>query len=76
MYKTAEHCYHCQRYQDRAILLEIKNARSPDEAWKISQQYKKFQKDDFEEKKRDIMKEILLAKLSQHNVVRDFLVQT
>lgn len=40
-YKTAEHCYHCQRYDDSTILYEIKNAKSPDEAWEISQKYKK-----------------------------------
>lgn len=76
IYKTVEHCYHCQRYSDSTILYEIKNAKSPDEAREISQKYKKYQISHFDAKKVFIMKQILLAKLSQHTVVFDFLKKT
>ena len=75
-YTTAEHAYHCQRYSDQDILSEIQNVPTARDAWSVSQKYKDTQHADFAEKKRDIMKAILIAKLEQHSDVRDALSAT
>lgn len=76
VYKTAEHCYHCQRYDNEKIIHEIKNSISPDEAWQLSQKYKSFQISDFDNRKVLLMKEILLAKVLQYPSIGGFLMST
>lgn len=73
VYQTAEHAYHCQRYSDPAILLEIRFAPTAKDAWAASQKHKSEQFPDFGEQKRAVMKEILEAKLAQHPDVREAL---
>ncbi len=76
VYPTVEHAYHCQRYTDTAIIEEIRNARSPFKAWEVSQKYKSQQLIDFNDRKREIMKELCQAKLEQHEDVRQALLNT
>src|SRR3990167_1013938 len=74
VYPTVEHAYHCQRYLDRSITEEIRNARSPYKAWEISQKYKRQQLPNFNDRKRDIMKEISRAKMRQHEDIQQALL--
>lgn len=76
LYPTVEHAYHCQRYDQAIIQAEIRMARSPLEAWAISQKYKAQQLADFKERKSDIMLSLCQAKLDQHEDVRQALAKT
>ena len=72
-FKTAEHCYHSCRYTDKEIQKDIENAKSAREAWNISQKYKSYQKEWFEEEKLALMEAILREKYKQHPDVREVL---
>lgn len=75
-YATAEHAYHASRYADETVLEEITSAPTAKDAWAISQKYKHLQYPDFGDRKRSVMKEILLAKLMQHEEVQRALIET
>lgn len=76
LYPTAEHAYHCQRYDDPTIQQRIREARSPLLAWQISQTYKGQQQPDFSERKAAVMEAICAAKLTQHDDVRQALLDS
>lgn len=76
IYPTVEHAYHCQRYADPVIIAEIHTARSPAQAWEISQRYKSQQVSSFEVQKRVIMKKLCRAKLQQHEDVWKALIDS
>jgi ribA/ribD-fused uncharacterized protein len=76
VYPTVEHAYHCLRYSDPAIVAEILAARSPYEAWKISQTYKRARMPHFtaDDAKIALMTDVMRAKLEQHEDVRQALL--
>ena len=74
LYPTVEHAYHCQRYDDPAIRQEILQARSPWQAWRISQRYKSQQQAGFNDRKAEVMEALCRAKLQQHEDVREALL--
>ncbi|MEQ1500550.1 MAG: NADAR family protein [Parcubacteria group bacterium] len=78
VYATVEHAYQCQRYTDRNIIEEIKNARSPVKAWEISTKYKHLQIPDFknEDHKLVVMKMLMRAKADQHEEIRKALIDS
>lgn len=69
-YPTVEHAYHCQRYDDQAIVDEIRAARSPRKAWEVSQKYKSDQVAGFGDRKAAVMEELNRAKLQQYEDVQ------
>lgn len=75
-YKTAEHAYQCRQYTDPKIISQIRSASTAKEAWSISQEHKNKQISDFNDKKRDVMKDILHAKLRRNEDVWDMLFST
>lgn len=76
VYPTVEHAYHCQRYTDPTIIEEIRFARSPFKAWEVSQRHKSQQLPDFNDRKREVMKELCRAKMEQHEDVRQSLLDS
>ena len=76
LYPTVEHAYHCARYNNPGVIAEIMAAPSPEKAWEVAQKYKVQQHSDFGDKKRAIMKEIVRAKVDQHELVRQALIDT
>ena len=78
LYPTVEHAYQCQRYKDKKIIDEIRNAHSPVKSWETSCKYKQFQVADFKDEKykRKIMKNLMRLKLEQHNEIREALKNT
>lgn len=74
VYPTVEHAYQCQRYTDPKIIAEIKSARSPVKAWEASTKYKHLQIPTFRDRKLEVMKKMMLAKLEQHKEVRKVLL--
>lgn len=77
-YSTIEHAYQCQRYTDKAIIEEIKNAHSPVKAWEASSKYKHLQIPEFksEEYKLEIMKKLMRLKTLQHQEIRQALIDS
>ncbi len=78
VYPTVEHAYQCQRYTDKKIIEEIRNARSPVKAWEVSTKYKHVQIPEFkkEDYKLEVMKGLMKLKAEQHEEVRRALVDS
>ncbi|HEY4515598.1 MAG TPA: NADAR family protein [Candidatus Paceibacterota bacterium] len=78
LYPTVEHAYQCQRYTDKKIVEEIRNARSPVKAWEASTKYKHLQIPDFkkEEYKLEVMKNLMRLKADQHEEIRKALIDS
>jgi ribA/ribD-fused uncharacterized protein len=76
VYPTVEHAYQCSRYTDQNVVQEILNAHSPVQAWKVSSKYKHLQVPDFQEKKLEVMKNLMRMKIEQHDEVRNALLDS
>lgn len=76
VYPTVEHAYQCKRYIDPAIIEEVRSARSPMLAWKISATHKHNTVADFAERKLEIMKDLMRIKVAQHADVRQALIDS
>lgn len=86
-FMTSEHAYHYAKFAAASKLLpdtikaarvadEILFARSAHDAFIIAQTNKAYRRYDWDDVKVDIMREILRAKVSQHEYVRRKLLQT
>ncbi len=78
VYPTLEHAYQCMRYTDSKIREEIRAAHSPVKAWEVSSKYKHLQIAEFknEEYKLKVMKDLMRLKASQHEDVRNALIES
>lgn len=78
LYPTLEHAYQCSRYSDETIQEEIRLARSPLQAWEISQKYKSLQMEEFTqpEHKLKVMKSLMRLKVEQHIDVEKALIDS
>lgn len=76
-FDTSEAAYHWEKFPDHPdIQAMIIQARSAHDAYKISEQYKPFRREDWDEVKVSIMLEILQAKVAQHEYVYRKLLET
>jgi ribA/ribD-fused uncharacterized protein len=76
-FKTAEHCYHWHRFtRDPGTQYRIRAARSAHDAYRIAQENKPGQDQDWDQKKLLIMSLILKAKVVQHEYVKRKLLET
>lgn len=76
-YQTSEHAYHCQKFPTRVDIWKcIKRATSAHEAFKIAEREAASVRKDWIDVRVGIMKEILLAKVRQHEYVRRKLLST
>lgn len=78
---TSEHAYHWARFdlsEGRGLLLQdcVQRAASAHEAFKFAQENKAKQRDDWDLIKVPTMREILYAKVDQHEYVRRKLLQS
>jgi ribA/ribD-fused uncharacterized protein len=76
VYPTLEHAYHCLRFSDQSVIDEIRNARSPEAAWKLSQTYKDKRRRLTDGEKIELMTSLSKAKLQQHPDVRKVLIDS
>lgn len=76
IYMTAEHLYHCKKFDDQEIIEKILNSRSAHDAQKIAIQNKDKVRKDWNDIRVKIMKDILLLKLHQHPYVNKKLLET
>lgn len=74
---TSEHAYHWMKFTHN---IQVQNAisasRSAHDAFKIAQRYKDLRRPDWDQVKVDVMREILRAKVEQHEYVRRKLLAT
>lgn len=76
-YDTSEAAYHSEKFHHNpTIQEEIRMAPSAHEAFRIAQNYRNVQRPDWNEVKVGIMKNILRAKVSQHEYVLRKLLET
>lgn len=76
-FQTSEAAYHWEKFPNEpAIQHEILNARSAHDALKIARENKYFQRTDWNEVKVEIMREILRAKVAQHEYIRYKLLES
>lgn len=85
-FDTSEHAYHWAKFpmveplsglvQEQAVAREIRRARSAHEAFKIAEDNAFYRRADWDAVKVDIMRDILRAKVAQHEYVRRKLLAT
>ena len=77
-FPTSEHAYQWRKYYEAHpdIAEEILSATSPNQVKNISDQHKDKVPESFVQNKQEIMKEILLTKIDQHEKVKRVLIET
>lgn len=75
-WKTSEHCYQASKYCSEAIVDRIRFSETPEEAFRISRQNSEHIRDDWSEKKYDVMESIIVEKFDQNRKLAHFLLST
>ena len=77
LWMTSEHAYHSEKFYDHPDIIEqLKETRSAHEAMKLAYANKDKYRNDWDDVKLKIMKEILRAKVEQHSYVRKKLLES
>lgn len=76
IYPTVEHAFQCARYDDPDVVKLVCAATSPVLAWRVSAGYKHLTVADFAERKLEIMKNLMVLKVRQHEDVRQALLDS
>ncbi len=76
IFPTSEHAYHSEKFENGDLSEAIRTAPSAHEAFKFAERAKWLRRDDWDDVKVDIMREILRAKVEQHEYVRRKLLAT
>jgi ribA/ribD-fused uncharacterized protein len=80
-FPTSEHCYHWLKFNrpgddQHDVRASIRLAPSAHEAFKIAERNKAHRREDWDEVKVELMRDILRAKVAQHEYVRRKLLAT
>lgn len=76
-FDTSEHAYHWEKFPEHPVLRNaVRDAASAHESLKIATANKALRRPDWDDVKCEIMKDILRAKLEQHDYVRRKLLAT
>ena len=73
---TSEHYFQAQKFPGTEHEEEIRNASGPGEAARMGRQRSRPLRPDWEQVKDDIMREVVLAKFTQHDDLRRALLDT
>jgi hypothetical protein len=76
LYPTSEHAYHAEKFEDETLREEIRTARSAHDAMKLAQTNREKYRENWDEVKLAVMKDILRAKVQQHPYVKKKLLET
>lgn len=77
LFPTSEHAYHWHKFPDDPLKQRsIQVASSAHEAFKMAERWKQYRREDWDQVKVGIMRQILLAKVTQHEYVRRKLLAT
>lgn len=75
-YDTSEHAYHAQKFIHPSLREAIRSTRSAHDAFKLADSLRESYRPDWYEIRLGVMRDILLAKLDQHEYVRRKLYET
>lgn len=76
-FDTLEQAYHWEKFPDSPeVQVRIRQAQSAHEAFKLAEYNKPLRRPDWDEVKVDVMRELLTAKVQQHEYVRRKLLAT
>lgn len=76
-FDTSEHLYHWLKFSGRPDIQDaIRKAPSAHEAFKLAERHKADRRHDWDDVKVELMRDILWAKVSQHEYVRRKLLAT
>lgn len=73
---TSEHFFQAMKFEGTSIAEKVRCAKTPKEAAAIGRDRKNPLRKDWESVKDDIMREIVLAKFTQHEALRALLLST
>ena len=77
LFDSSEATYHWEKFPNNPEIQElIRNSKSAHESFKMSERYKAFRRKDWDSVKVDIMRDILRAKVKQHEYVHRKLLAT
>lgn len=76
LYPTSEQAYQSEKFEDATLKERVRTSRSAHEAFKLAIAEKDKQRKDWDDVKLRVMKDILRAKVAQHQYVRMKLVES
>lgn len=76
LWPTLEHAYQSERSDEPGFKEKIKNTRSAHDAFKLAMANKDKYKENWDNIKLDVMKDILRAKVAQHSYVKKKLLES
>lgn len=77
LYMTPEHAYQAAKFNDQEVKDKVRNARSSFRCKAVARQYEKeFQVSNWNDIRISVMEDILRAKVSQHEDVKEALLKT
>ena len=76
LWPTSEHLYHSFKFENNMMKEDIRAAKSAHDALKLSRFYKEHIIPDWDNRKLDIMEQILRLKVNQHPYVKKKLLET
>lgn len=76
VWPTSEHYFQAQKFVGTPHEEEVRNASGPGEAARMGRQRSRPLRKDWEAVKDDIMREVVLAKFTQHEDIRQVLLDT
>lgn len=76
VWMTSEHAYHSEKFTDPKILEALKETRSAHDAMKLAYANKGKYRNDWNDVRLSVMREILRAKVAQHPYVKKKLLES
>lgn len=78
LWATSEHAYQAAQFKDVApdVVELIKETRSAHDAQKVAREFRNRRISNWDEQKKDVMKEILRCKIDQHSYILKKLLET
>ena len=76
LWKTSEHYYQANKFEDKKIMEEIRNTDTPKEASKIGRSHNELIREDWTEIKDEVMEKVIRAKVEQHKEIQKELIST
>jgi len=75
-WKTTEHYFQAQKFQDKKLQKEVQHTNSPRDAFNFARSNENYKRKDWELVKDDIMHKAVLAKFTQHLKLKNLLLNT
>ncbi len=76
VWKTSEHYFQARKFQDSSLVIKVMDASTPMEAANIGRDRSYPIREDWDTIKLEVMKEVTLAKFTQHENLKELLLST